>query len=418
VRQPHLRESNVKSLGSPLNKLTARTQTVDLFRSIPLGILLPLQSSVLLTIAIKQLGAPGWAKGLIAGASGIGMLATPFITAVARRLGHPVMLIAGAMCAFAGLGYLIAATGPLWAFVAGTMIAGAMQDAIVPLTTVTFERNYPSAELGKRVSVGMTVKVACAMATGLIIGRFLTNHLDLWWIVVLAGAVAAFMLAWLQTLMPSAPIARVPGTRNRPWPHFHLLAIDKQLRLTLSAWMLMGFGNLMLLPLRVEYLAQPKYGITANAGRIVMLTVTIPSLCRLLALPFFGWVFDRMSFFASRIALNILFAFYVAAFFTGNGGSGLIIGAVAFGVANAGGDLMWSLWVTKFAPRDRVADYMGLHTFFTGVRAVCAPIVAFAVIDHVPLKTVAIGAAMLMLVSAAMLFPEARSERAATAAQA
>jgi ATP/ADP translocase len=87
-------------------------------------------------------------------------------------------------------------------------------------------------------------------------------------------------------------------------------------------------------------------------------------------------------------------------------------------VANAGGDLMWSLWVTKFAPRDRVADYMGLHTFFTGVRAVCAPIVAFAVIDHVPLKTVAIGAAMLMLVSAAMLFPEARSERAATAAQA
>jgi hypothetical protein len=58
-----------------------------------------------------------------------------------------------------------------------------------------------------------------------------------------------------------------------------------------------------------------------------------------------------------------------------------------------------------------VADYMGLHTFFTGIRAVLAPLLAFAVVEHLDLSTVAIAAAALMLLSAALLVPEARNER-------
>jgi hypothetical protein len=69
------------------------------------------------------------------------------------------------------------------------------------------------------------------------------------------------------------------------------------------------------------------------------------------------------------------------------------------------------LWVTKFAPADRVADYMGLHTFFTGIRAVCAPLLAFAVVEHLALGTVAMLAAGLMVLSSLVLVPEARAER-------
>ncbi|MCX6886215.1 MAG: MFS transporter, partial [Verrucomicrobia bacterium] len=46
--------------------------------------------------------------------------------------------------------------------------------------------------------------------------------------------------------------------------------------------------------------------------------------------------------------------------------------------SNAGADVAWGLWVTKFAPPGRVADYMSVHTFFTGVRGVVAPLVAFS----------------------------------------
>ena len=40
-------------------ELVRRAQRIDLARSVPLGILLPLETSVLLTIAIKQFDAAG-----------------------------------------------------------------------------------------------------------------------------------------------------------------------------------------------------------------------------------------------------------------------------------------------------------------------------------------------------------------------
>ena len=77
--------------------------------------------------------------------------------------------------------------------------------------------------------------------------------------------------------------------------------------------------------------------------------------------------------------------------------------------------MAWGLWVTKFAPHDRVADYMGLHTFFTGTRAIAAPIIGFAIIDSTPLSTVALMAAGLMVAASFVLLPEMRVERRARA---
>jgi MFS family permease len=321
------------------------------------------------------------------------------------------MLVAGAIALVGAAGYVLGALGTLPLFVAGAVMGVAAPNAIYPLLTLTYERNFPAAERGRRVGWGMSLRVGVAAVVGLGVGALLRTRLELWWSLVLAGAVASVLLAALQAATPSQPLERVDGERNRPWPQFHLVATDRRLRLTLGAWMLMGFGNLMLLPLRVEYLANPKYGITADASLIALLTITVPSVCRLLSLPLFGVVFDRLSFFASRIAVNLLFALYVAAFFTGTSTAGLLVGAVVLGIASAGGDLMWSLWVIKFAPPDRVADYMGLHTFFTGVRAVLAPLIAFVVIQHVSLTAVAIAAAAMMVLSALVLLPEARAER-------
>lgn len=395
-----------------------RTQLVDVLRAVPLGVVYPLETSVLLTIAIKRFETTGLTKGLVAAASGVGLLASPFVTALCRRTGRPVMVVAAAVSVVGALGLALAAAGPVPLFVLGAIVGIASVSAVIPLMTVTYERNFPVAQRGKRVGVGMALKVAVSALVGLAMGAFLDRHLDRWWVVVLVGAAVLAGMAWLQLAMPSTPLARVAGTRNRPWPHFHLLGQDRKLRLTLGAWMLMGFGNLMLLPLRVEYLASPRYGIGADAAKITLLTVTVPSVVRLLSMPLFGVVFDRLSFFASRIVVNLLFAAYVAAFFTGTSDTGLYVGAVVLGVGGAGGDLMWNLWVTKFAPQDRVADYMGLHTFFTGIRAVAAPILGFLVIAEMPLSTVAWLATGLMVASSLVLLPEARAERASRAAAA
>ena len=122
--------------------------------------------------------------------------------------------------------------------------------------------------------------------------------------------------------------------------------------------------------------------------------------------PVWGHLFDRMNFFALRITLNIGFAIGILTFFTSESFSGMVVGAVVFGISNAGGDVAWSLWVTKFAPPGRVADYMSAHTFLTGVRGVIAPVAAFYAVGEVPLLWLAIFNGGLILIATAMLIPE------------
>ena len=74
--------------------------------------------------------------------------------------------------------------------------------------------------------------------------------------------------------------------------------------------------------------------------------------------------------------------------------------------SNAGADVAWSLWVTKFAPPDRVADYMAVHTFFTGVRGVLAPLAAFYLIGVMPLYVLGWISVGLILIGSSFLLPE------------
>lgn len=397
-------------------QIVRRTQLVDVLRAVPAGVLVPIESTIVLTVAITRFDAAGWVKGLIAAAAGVGLLASPFVTAAARRSGRPVMVVAAAISLTGALGFALSASGALTLMVIGSIIGVAAISAPIPLLTATYERNFSVVDRGRRVGRGMAVRVAVSAVAGFAMGALLKAHPDRWWVLLVVAAVALAAVGICQANLPSTPLPRVEG-RTSPLPHFHLLGEDRQLRLTLIAWMLMGFGNLMLLPLRVEYLARPVYGIDADAAQITMLTVTVPSIVRLVCMPLFGNLFDRMSFFAARIMVNLLFALYVAAFFSGSSDLGLLLGAVAFGVGSAGGDLMWTLWVTKFAPPGRVADYMGLHTFFTGIRAVAAPLLGFLVIERFDLETVAWMAAGLIVMSSMVLLPEARLERRAAIAR-
>jgi hypothetical protein len=51
---------------------------------------------------------------------------------------------------------------------------------------------------------------------------------------------------------------------------------------------------------------------------------------------------------------------------------------------------------------------MSVHTFFTGVRGVVAPLVAFHLIRHVPLATMGWISAGLILLASLLLLPEVR----------
>ena len=175
----------------------------------------------------------------------------------------------------------------------------------------------------------------------------------------------------------------------------------------------MGFANLMMIPLRVEFLANPKYAIDATSSTIGMLTITIPAVLRLFLAPAYGWVFDHLPFFVARILVNVGFAVSILAFFAGTSMTGLVLGAVVFGVAAAGGDVMWALWTSRLAPPEHVADYSALHTFSTGVRGVFAPFVGLWLLAHgVSPRSVGVGCALLIGVGSLILIPDLRAERA------
>ncbi len=240
-------------------------------------------------------------------------------------------------------------------------------------------------------------------------GRALSGHLDKYrWLLLVFAAAFAFA-AWCLSQCPSRRLTAVGGTH--PLRALRFVREDALFRRTLICWMLMGFANLMMLPMRVEYLANPKYHLALGVSQIAFLTGVVPNIARLVMRPVWGWLFDRMNFFALRITLNCGFAIGILAFFTSADAKGLILGAIVFGVSNAGGDVAWSLWVTKFATPEHVADYMAVHTFFTGVRGVLAPLAAFHAIRSMEVHMLGWIATGLILASSLLLVPELKFGR-------
>jgi hypothetical protein len=174
----------------------------------------------------------------------------------------------------------------------------------------------------------------------------------------------------------------------------------------------------MMAPLRVEYLANTKYdlrikGEVLSPLMISLLALILPNSARLVLNPVWGWLFDKMNFFVLRITLNCGFILGIVSFFITGSLAGLAIGAIFFGMSNAGADVAWGLWVTKFAPPDRVADYMSVHTFFTGVRGVAAPLVAFFLVSRTSPHALAWISVVLIIIASSFLVPEIKFGRTA-----
>jgi len=338
------------------------------------------------------------------------LILSPWVVSHVEQRGWPVAEAASRLAALGAASMALMALVPaLPVFVAGAVVGMATTAAAIPLVTQIFQENYPQPERGRLFSRTVMIRIAVAAAFSEVAGRALAGRMERFrgLLLVFAGA---FVLAYLALRRcPSRPLQATAG--SHPFKALRYVRGDALFRNTLVMWMLMGFGNLMMLPLRVEYLANPKYGVTMNhlpltAAGVALLTGVVPNLARLALNPFWGWAFDRMNFFAVRMALNLGFALGICAFFSTHSMAGLLAAAVVFGISNAGGDVAWSLWVTKFAPPERVADYMSVHTFFTGVRGVLAPVVAFQLLAHWSIGQISWLSVALILAATVALIPE------------
>jgi MFS family permease len=394
---------------------TRKTYFYELWRAGTAGILETAGSTFLLTIAMRAFSAGAFAKAAVAGAGSVGLLLSPVVVSFVTNKRWRTSRAAARILTVGSVSFFLAAAAPvLPVFVACSVVGMASASAIIPLLTQMYQDNYPEKERGRRFSRTVMIRIAMAALFSKLAGDALSGgHIEgfRWLLVVFGGALgfASFCLA----RCPTEPISQDGGAH--PLRALRFARDDKVFRHTLICWMLMGFANLMMLPLRIEYLANEKYhpGQVLSVKMIALLTGVIPNLARLVLSPVWGHLFDRVNFFALRATLNVGFAIGILAFFTTNSFWGLIAGAVVYGISNAGGDVAWSLWVTKLAPPDRVADYMSVHNFLTGVRGVLAPAVAFALVSHLPLGLLAGISCALILGASALLLPEMKAGRKA-----
>jgi len=391
---------------------TRTTYFYELWRAASAGILETAGTTFLLTIAVKYFAAGAFSKAIVAGSGSLGLLVSPMLVSLVTSAGWPTSRAAARILIIGALGFFLAAAVPgLPAFVVCSVLAMATSAAVIPLLTHMYQDNYPEKERGRLFSRTVMIRIAMAAAFSKVAGDALDGRIDQYrWLLLVFGTALGFA-GFCLSRCPTQPIPHDGGAH--PFRAMRFVRNDALFRRTLICWMLMGFANLMMLPLRVEFLANPKYNLAATVGTIALLTGVIPNVARLVLSPVWGHLFDHMNFFALRVTLNIGFAIGILAFFTTNSLPGLIAGAVVYGISNAGGDVAWSLWVTKFAPPGRVADYMSVHTFLTGLRGVLAPMFAFYFASHFSLGILAMISSGLIVLATALLIPELKFGRKA-----
>jgi MFS family permease len=390
---------------------TAETYRYERWRAVTAGILETASTTFLLLIAVRWYQAGAIAKALVAAGGSVGLLLSPLSVWLVSRRGWPAAKAASRIAWAGAAVFLVMAALPFEpVFVLASVFALAATAAGIPLMTQIYQENYPENERGKLFSRTVMIRIATAAGFSCAAGQLLDRHMEQFagLFVIFAGAFA--FAAYCLARIPSRPIENAGG--SHPLRAMRFAKSDAVFRRTLICWMLMGAANLMMWPLRVEYLANEQYGLTLSVKMIALLVGVVPNAARLVMSPLWGWLFDRMNFFVLRVVLNLGFALGIMAFFTSNTVPGLILGAVIFGISNAGGDVAWSLWVTKIAPPQRVAEYMSVHTFFTGVRGVLAPLLAFSLASPQSMSWLAAFCMGLIILASLMMLPEIKSDRA------
>jgi hypothetical protein len=385
-----------------------RTFQLELRRAVTAGVLETSAATFLLIIAVQYFQTGASAKALLVMGGPLGLLLSPLAVAVTRRMRWKAATGAAAAAWLGCLAFLAAAVfADLRIFVVASMLGVMTLSIGIPMLTQIYQENYPAGERGDLFSKAAMVRVFSAAVFAWIGGMWLEAQLENYRLLMLAFAAAAGTGAWWIGKCPSTEL-HIPASSN-PLHGMRHVRHDKVFRWLLVSWMFMGFGNLLMLPLRVEFLANPRYGISLSPVMIALVVSMVPNATNLVFARFWGRLFDTMNFFLLRIILNSFFVAAIVSFFLIGGMAGFIVGGFLFGMATSGGNVAWSLWVTKIARPENVADYMGVHSFLTGVRGLAAPFLGFYLSESIPMATLAWWSLGSIAIASLMLAPEART---------
>ncbi len=351
-----------------------------------------------LIVAIGVFQAPDTVKGIIAAAGPLGLLFNPVSLSLFSRTGLSASRLAAWIAYASGLCLLVASfSSSLMGFLIPACLAFALAAQSMPLLVQIWTFNYPSNKRGAYLSISMMVNVAVAFVFSVLGGWILDSDIAFYRWVFASIAVSYILMGVAISRISSKPVQK--GAAQNPLKNLGYAIEDKKFGVLLVSWMFLGFGNLMVLPLRVEYLLQPEYGIVASKLTVMMVTIGIPAAFRFLTSRVWGYLFDHIDFMLLRIVLNAMIMLSIILFLTTTNMWMILASAAVLGTAMAGANISWSLWVTKFAKPERAPSYMSVHTFTTGFRGILAPFLGFYLISDLGATNTAIVGSTLVLIS-------------------
>jgi len=286
-----------------------------------------------------------------------------------------------------------------------------------PLLTAVYHENYPRRLRGQLFAWAAMVNTACSLAWYAVIGHWLGADSARYRPVLVLFGAASLLAAWSLARMPSP--ARPPGDSAAAGPGRPLLRFlsafrwvwqDKAFGYMIGVWFVFGFALMMINPLKVLYLTEPRYGLVYPAATAALILGILPEAMRFAATPVWARLFDRYHFVGIRMAVNAIILAGLVAFFWGRTFPWLCVSAVLEGLALGGGNLAWALWVTHMAPPRHTAEYMAVHQFFTGVRGILGALLGIQFASRYGLAPVAWISVGLVILSVILMAP-ARGNR-------
>jgi MFS family permease len=357
-------------------KVSSQTFRLDLINSSLGGIIEVGFGTFAILIAIRFLDAPNLIKAILASGVSAGLLLVPFMQRMAASSRLCVSsFCAGLMLICGGCLFLAAHMTNPWLLAWALFVAQVCFSQLPGFMIQVYSRNYSPKERGKKLSWNFIISAFIGMILSYGAGNYLDRQsAEPSWI-FLSMALVSVSSALALYLIPSQPIEKGQGAYGI-MDSLATLKEDRLFASMLLAWMVMGLGIIMTLPLRIEYLGGTG-GLNLSNEQIALVTVVIFSIARIISSRMWGELFDRIRFLYFRITLNLILIAATLVYFHADGLMGVSLGAGLAGVGVGGSKIAWSLWVTKLAPPGMEARYMGAHVALTGFRGALAPFLGY-----------------------------------------
>ncbi|MCW8128854.1 MAG: MFS transporter [Planctomycetota bacterium] len=357
---------------------------------------------LVLLVAIQYFQAGEYHKAWLAAATSIGqLLSLPMIYGVSR-LRVPVSRVMSVLFALGAVGLACAAAlDNFHAYFFGILIGVPMISMSAPLVTSLWRQNVPDIQRGFLFSSVSERGSLGGLLASIVLAVWIGDDLYKYRAAFGVLAVALAFSSYCALRIPSQPLDK---PRRNPFGSLAWLWKDPRFGYCCAAWMVMGLSNLSIMPLRMEYVASDTVGLHYDAWIVLALVQIVPGIARFVSAHFWGRLFDSTNFIALRIALNMLFAFNMLLFFVPHVWV-QVLASICFGLGEGGGEIAWNLWVTKFSPPERTAEYMSVHVFLTGLRGMVAPMVVYGMLAPLGVRPITLICFGMILVACLMLLP-------------